>query len=492
MFLKNFIFINVLFLLVFDLSAQSLDSLAPEVETTVVYGSHEKDEFGSAIEEVPGGYIICGKTRPLSSDSSDVYLIRTNGLNVSPRRTKTFGGIGDDCAYSLQITDDGGYIICGYTDSYGSGGTDVYLIKTDSLGDTLWTKTFGGTDDDCGYSVETTSDGGYIICGYTESFGAGGRDVYLIKTNSSGDLLWAKTFGGAGTDWGASVKQTKDEGYIITGETSFDQESSTDIYLLKIDSIGDTLWTRSYGDGLGWDGGSSVIEASDGGYVIAGSWQWPIGMASAYLLKTDSQGDSLWSYIGDGGIWESVIETKNHDYVVTGVTWGSLTSLAKVNPAGDLLWSNYIGEDFDWTSGESIRQTTDGGYVAVGTCENYEGYDDSYNIFVVKIAPDEAGVLEKNAGEKDIILSCEPIVFSSVTEILYSVKSENTDVEIAVFGVSGERLKTIFSETRTKGQYKTSWDGTADDGHLLPNGVYFLRVATENRASSIKKLVLLR
>jgi hypothetical protein len=437
--------------LVFDLSAQGLDSLAPEVETTVVYGSHEKDESGCSIEKVPGGYIICGKIKPLDSDSNDVYLIRTDvylirtrDLIFYTRWTKTFGGIGDDCAYSLQVTDDGGYIICGYTDSYGSGGTDVYLIKAGSMGDTLWTRTFGGTEDDRGCSVEITDDGGYIICGVTRSFGAVGSDIYLIKTDSSGDSLWSRS--------------CTYQGYYSGG-------------------------------------GNSVIETSDGGYVIGGWAMWIGSMARHCLLKTDSQGYPLWwntNLSNYAGYLESVIETKNHDYVVTGVNWDGPFLVAKVNSSGDLVWSNKNFTEYDYYAGSSIRQTTDGGYIAVGTCKNYWGYDDSYNIFVVKIAPDEAGVSEHNIGEKDIILSCDPIVFSSITEIVYNVRSDNINVEIAIFDVNGERIKTIFRGARSEGQYITSWNGTSDDGNLLPNGIYFLRLVVGNRASDIVKLIILR
>ncbi len=346
MFLKKcFRFIIVLFLFVFDLSAQGLDSFTPSIDTIVDYGGFEND-CGYSVEKVPGGYIVCGYTESYGSGGKDVYLIKTNGLDSIPRWEETFGGFQNDCAYSLQITDDGGYVICGYTESYGSGGQDVYLIKTDSLGDTLWTKTFGGSEDDCGYSVDITDDGGYVICGYTESFAMGRRDIYLIKTDSSGDSLWTKTFSGQGAAEGFSVKQTRDKGYICTGQTTFEYGTSTDIYILKADSLGDTLWSRAYGGYLGWDGGHSVIETSDGGYVIAGDRSYPPAMSSGYLLKTDLVGDTLWSFHAGGGYLNSVIETENHDYVVTGGNWASEAIFAEVDSTGNPIWLNYIGDEF--------------------------------------------------------------------------------------------------------------------------------------------------
>ncbi|MCG2676856.1 hypothetical protein L6304_06800, partial [bacterium] len=133
--------------------------------------------------------------------------------------TKTYGGKGFDEGSSVQQTSDGGYIIAGCTGSFAGRWLDVYLVRTDANGNALWTKTYGGKDIDGGSSVQQTSDGGYIIAGYTESFGAGGQDVYLIRTDANGNALWTKTYGGKDNDGGSSVQQTSDGGYIIAGCT---------------------------------------------------------------------------------------------------------------------------------------------------------------------------------------------------------------------------------------------------------------------------------
>jgi hypothetical protein len=229
------------------------------------------------------GYIIAG----YRNVNDDVWLIKTNASGDT-LWTKAYGGANYDWGYSVQQTSDSGYIIAGTTSSFGSGNNDVYLIKTDVLGDTLWTKTYGGTNSDEGYSVQQTSDGGYIIAGYTRSFGPGSYDVYLIKTNASGDTFWTKTYGGTNDDEGHSVQQTSDGGYIIAGYTG---TGDLDVFLIKTNAFGETLWTRTYG-GRYNDAGFSIQQTSDGGYVIAGVTE-SFGMnGDVYLIKTDSLGRS--------------------------------------------------------------------------------------------------------------------------------------------------------------------------------------------------------
>ncbi|MEP7168652.1 MAG: hypothetical protein ABI855_04725, partial [Bacteroidota bacterium] len=225
---------------------------------------------------------------------------------------KTYSGIDTEEGRSVQQTTDGGYIITGYYSSFCGG---VSLIKTDAYGDTLWTKNFCGGFIRMGYSVQQTADGGYIVTGWTHSFGSLGYDVYLIKTDINGDLLWTKAFGRTGQELGYSVQQTTDGGYIITGRTDTLGGINNDVFLIKTDVNGDTLWTKTY-DVTGDDVGNSVKQTTDGGYIIVAAF-------SDYLIKTDSNGDTLWTKTF-GGINEDVVrsvqQTTDGGYICAGYT----------------------------------------------------------------------------------------------------------------------------------------------------------------------------
>ncbi|MBN2466234.1 hypothetical protein JXD38_11490 [candidate division WOR-3 bacterium] len=293
----------------------------------------------------------------------------------------TYGGTDDDRGLSVQQTADGGYIIAGSTCSFGAGGADVYLIRTNAQLDTLWTRTYGDTGYDVGTSVQQTADGGYIIAGATTSFSAGGCSVYLIRANASGDPLWSRTYRGTRADEGPSVQQTRDSGYIVAGTT---ERSESEIYLIKTDASGDTLWTGTYGR-HGDASAYSVEQTTDGGYIIAGRSLYDY---AAYLIKTNAQGDTLWTriYRGPGGnaAGRSVRQTSDGGYIVAGYKYSSAVDpdvyLIKTDAAGDSLWARtYGGERAEY--GYSVQQTTDGGYVIASYTASFgAGGADSYLI----------------------------------------------------------------------------------------------------------------
>jgi hypothetical protein len=240
----------------------------PSLEWTKYYGGSGGDNGYSVQQTCDGGYIIAGYTDSYGEGGLDFYLVKANS-NGDMLWNKTYGGPGMDFGMSVHLTTDGGYIVSGFTDSFGAGSRDVYLVKTDSNGDLLWNKTYGGINIDVGRFVDETSDGCYIIAGYTYSFGEGDRDFYLVKTDSNGDMLWNKTYGGPDRDFATSVQETTDGGYIITGLTKSYGAGGDDVYLIKTDSDGNMTWNNTYG-GSDYDGGYSVSQTADGGYIITG------------------------------------------------------------------------------------------------------------------------------------------------------------------------------------------------------------------------------
>jgi hypothetical protein len=361
------------------------------------YGGDGYDVGKFVQQTADGGYIITGNIWSSGNSSQDVYLIKTNS-NGDTLWTKCYGSDLGDYGHSVQQTTDGGYIIAGQTWLINNVDCEVYLIKTDTSGDTIWTKTYGGQEHDQGRSVQQTTDGGYIIAGSTSSFGNGLDDIYLIKTDVNGDTLWTRTFGGEYDDWGNAVLQTMDGGYLVCGYTSSYVTNEQDVYLIKTDSNGDTLWTNSYGgvyDDIGW----SVQQTTDDGYIIAGTTElieptiWTY--EDVYLIKTDNNGDTLWTktFGGDAvDIGYSIQQTTDGGFIISGQSdsftnsWDSDVYLIKTDIYGDTLWTKTYGGSGD-DKGWSAQQTTDGGYIITGQTLTYE--KSSCDIYLIKT--DEGG-----------------------------------------------------------------------------------------------------
>lgn len=255
------------------------------------YGGTEFDYGESAAATPDSGYVITGFTESFGAGLRDIYILKLDARGDT-LWTKTIGGFSTESAKDIAISSKGDILITGFTFSYGAGNSDAYLGKLDKFGNLLWEKSYGGIANDYGYSIDLCTDGGYIISGATESFGSGEQDVYLIKTDSSGELQWSKTYGGERFDAGNAIQETSDRGFIIAGGTNSFNLDWEDAYLIKTDSIGDTLWTQSYG-GTSTDIAKDVKQYHDNGFVIVGYTQsFGFNRLTSYLIKTDSLGES--------------------------------------------------------------------------------------------------------------------------------------------------------------------------------------------------------
>jgi hypothetical protein len=283
--------------------------------------------------------------------------------------------------------------VAGFTESFGAGNADVYVVKLDGSGNLQWTRTIGGWNSDYGYSIIQTTDGGYAVTGYTLSFSAGGYDVYVVKLDGSGNIQWTRTIGDSGKQEGLSIIQTTDGGYAVAGITSPYSNVGRDIYdiyVVKLNSSGNIQWTRTIGGGDD-DMGYSIIQTTDGGYAVAGYTEsFGAGSGDVYVLKLDGSGNLQWTRtIGGGNIdlGYSIIQTTDGGYAVAGsiASFGAGLSdvyVVKLDGSGNIQWTRTIGgEDSD--VGYSIIQTTDGGYAVAGYTESFgAGYRD---VYVVKL-----------------------------------------------------------------------------------------------------------
>jgi len=320
---------------------------------------------------------ITGKTT-VDGQAHQKYYGLTNYISGW---NKTFGGALKDQAYSLVQSSDGGFAIAVETTSFGAGGWDVMLVKTDVYGNMQWYKTYGGAGTDYVNSVILTADGGYLLTGHTNSWGAGGYDVNVIKTDSLGNLQWNKTYGGAGQDRAYGAIRTSDGGYALAGYTDSYGAGLTDYYLIKIDFAGNMQWNKTYG-GTNGDNAFAVVQTSDGGYALAGGQlSFGAGNHDYWLVKTDSTGNMQWNktYGGpDTDICRSLIKASDGGYALAGFTNSSGNGgfdvwLVKTDVNGNMQWNKTFGgtnDDYLYAY-TGLISTADGGYAMAAFTTSY-------------------------------------------------------------------------------------------------------------------------
>jgi hypothetical protein len=397
----------------------TLPAFAQDTLWSRTYGGIQEDFSLSVQQTTDGGYISVGWTNSFGTGGEDVYLIKTDSYG-NLLWTHTYGGTHEDYSSSVEQTTDGGYIVVGHTNSFVVSVRKVYLIKTNSSGDTLWTHFYGGGALDVGSSVQQTPDGGYMVAGVTQSFGAGSYDFYLFKTNSLGDILWTRAYGGSSSDECYSFQQTKDDGYILAGYTESFGAGHRDVYLIKTDSVGDTLWSRTYGGSFD-DQGFSVKETEDGGYIVVGQTDpFGDGYYDVYVIKTDSVGHNVWTRTYGGtsvDVGYSIQKTKDGGCIIAGETSSFGASdghlyLIKINSNGDILWSRTCGGS-DAERAYSVEQTTDGGYIVAG--ETYSFGAGQRDVILNKL--DSLGNACNGRFVSSTVKSVSPIITSPTTVV---------------------------------------------------------------------------
>ena len=265
-------------------------SLTGEKEWEINYRGSDSDYAYSIQQTNNGGYILtgCFSYRDiLDSDICILKLTSTGGIEWC----KTYKGSMTDRAHSIQQTSDEGYILVGYTESFGAGYTDIWILKLNFYGEIEWQKTYGGSHEEEAYSIQQTVDGGYIVAGFTSGFGAGVSDYWILKLNFDGSIEWQKTYGSSKNERASYVRQTSDWGYIVAGNTESFGAGASDIWVLKLNIWGDIEWQKMYG-GSQIEEASSIQQTDDGGYIVAGFTEtYGAGNEDFLILKLLTNGD---------------------------------------------------------------------------------------------------------------------------------------------------------------------------------------------------------
>ena len=488
-----------------------ISSQAPDTLWTKVYGGNNAEYAYSIQQTSDDGFIIVGRTSSFGAGNVDAWLLKTDSMGDT-LWTKTFGGNRDDCGRSVQQSLDGGYIITGWTGTFGLGYYDAWLIKTDPFGDSLWAKLFGGNGSDYGYYVQKTlvnpGDDGYIIGGVTGSSGAGLNDAWLIKTDILGNTNWIKTYGGSSIEELHCVEQTYDGGYISTGWTSSYSPSFEDVYLIRTNASGDSMWTKTYGRDQS-DVGLSVKQTKDQGYIIVG-WtrSFSVSHNDVYLIKTNTDGDTIWTRTY-GGVYNeeghSVLQTSDGGYIIVGFIQTEPANidvwLIRTDSFGDTLWTKTIGGSGE-DRGTSIQQTNDNGYIIAGWTSSFgPGY---MNIWIIKIALEATDVSQndQNPIPGDFVLDQNyPNPFNPSTTIKYSIPYQSKLI-LKIYDVLGNEIETLVNEEKPAGTYEVEFNshsGLSPWGEIrnlpssrqgLTSGVYFYQLRVGDFVQTKKMLLL--
>ena len=462
------------------------------------YGGIYADGFRGAVPTSDGGYIGVGYTYSFGAGDMDVFAVKTDAAGDT-LWMRAYGGPSLDCGHSVCETDDGAYVIAGYTMSYGAGREDVYLLKIDTNGDTLWTRTYGGPGLDEARSACFTSDGYIVVAGKTESFGAGETDVHLLKINADGDTVWTRVFGRSGPDWAEGVCEMADGAYGISGTTgSFN--TTLDAYTLKVDQMGTLVWETHYGSGTTYreDYGMGACALPDTGMVATG-WRTDQDngdpcQASYLRLRATGMARSYrkyaHTYVEYGN---SVCWTADEGALICGAAKDTTTHrndlfLVKRLDGTGWPWDQTIGEEgSDW--GCSIAPTGSGYYIVAGYTES--SGSGSFDGWLLNLRDSDAGVPHSPQSHGRLFLAPpNPNPFASMATLRFAVSGE-MEIDLAVYDVTGRRVALLEEGPAGPGDHVVTWHGRDDRGVRVSPGIYIVRLAAAGSVVS-KKIVRLK
>jgi hypothetical protein len=362
----------------------------PAIFWATIYGGTGNEKAFAVQETSDNGYYVFGDSTSFAARSYDFFVLKLDSLgNLS--WSKTFGGGEDDYGYYGVETSDSGFIIAGRTYSFGAGDSDAWIIKMMGNGVISWQTRFHGgtTGHDYFNEIIETSGHNYIAAG-TWAPDSNSRNILVMKFAENGDIIWEKGFGGTGTETACSLDSTTDNGFIISGYTNSFGQGNYDGLVIKVDSIGNLQWQKVIGS-TGAEYIMSIKHTSDEGYIMAGYYDPDeTTIYDLWVIKMDTDGDVEWQYTygGDGSEWaESVLQTEDGGYIVCGNTNSTGNGdydvlVLKLAGNGDIEWQKTYGST-GYDRSRNIKTTSDGGYILTGNTQSY-GAGES-DIWVIKL-----------------------------------------------------------------------------------------------------------
>jgi len=434
------------------------------------FGANDSDEAFGLVRAPDGGYVMSGGSWIDDDAWYDMAVIKTDAEG-NKLWAKSFGAgtASIEVAYDLCNVNGGGYMVVGGTDGYGDPG-DLWAIRIDDDGNKLWEKTYGGDNQEYGFAVIQTNDDGFVFVGSSNSSGAGADDAYILKTDVDGNEIWSKLYGTESADCAYSVQQTTDGGYIVAGTNNGYQ----DVYILRLDENGDMLWEKTYGGGP-TDEAQSVKQTADGGFIVAGSTRsYGAGDYDFWAIKINADGDMLWdkTYGGEGKDkgWDVAI-TSDGSYFFTGMTESYNQAeedegvyVIKTDSDGNTLWEQSYGTEQN-DGGHAGFQTADGGYIATGY--TYVP-DQQYNFYLIKMNQNGVVGVENNIAEESAI-SVFPNPMTSYTRIAFS-NDNNELFDVIISDINGRVVREM---------NRLSGNSVEIEKGNLPIGMYFIEIKAD-------------
>ncbi|MFN8547104.1 MAG: FlgD immunoglobulin-like domain containing protein [Candidatus Eisenbacteria bacterium] len=448
------------------------------------------NEYGfGVVPAVGGGYVVGGFTNGVGAGSDDAVLIKVNEAGAT-QWARTYGLSHSDQLWSLQATSDGGCIAAGYTSELGAGNYDFLLFKTDASGNLSWLRTYGGEAGDQGFAVCQTSDQGFAIAGSTASFGVAAPKIFVVRTDATGGLLWAKTYGGASTEEGSGIVQTADGGFAIAGRTISFGAGGNDFLLIKTNATGDVQWARTYG-GPGGESKVSMRMTPSGGFALtAATSSFGAGLLDGYFVSVDAVGSVLLSRTfgaGDQELGYSSVPMPDGGFAITGTakSFGPLFTsllLLKTDSTGS---AGCFGATAATSTGPVSLDVVARGPVVtapafVTNTAPYTlfsgGFTDVQCRTIVAVPASEA------PGTPLVAL---PNPAESSASLHFQIELA-TRVDLSITAADGSIVRRLVHSELPAGRHVIAWDGLDAAGRRAPRGVYFARLIHSGQSSATK------